>query len=126
MVVTSGTSGSTAVPVRAAKPAATVGTSTPRTRMWSHVSDSGNPPPVGNAPAPGLRPTTPHSAAGVRTEQPVSVPSASGTRPAAMAAAEPPEDPPVIRDGSCGLWQGPCTAPTPGGPQADSLGCVFP
>ena len=36
-------------------------------------------------------PTTPHSAAGWRIEPPVSEPSASGAKPAATAAAEPPD-----------------------------------
>jgi hypothetical protein len=40
-------------------------------------------------------PATPHSAAGIRIEPPVSVPSAAGARPAATAAPEPELDPPV-------------------------------
>jgi hypothetical protein len=44
-----------------------------------------------------LHPTTPQSAAGWRIEPPVSEPSASGTKPAATAAAEPPEEPPGTR-----------------------------
>ena len=52
-------------------------------------------------------PTTPHSAAGWRIEPPVSEPSASGTNPAATAAADPPEEPPGTRLGSQGLRVGP-------------------
>ena len=37
------------------------------------------------------------------TEPLVCVPSASGTMPAATAAAEPEDEPPGVRDGSCGL-----------------------
>ncbi len=54
------------------------------------------------AAARGLSPATPHSAAGVRTLAPVSVPTASARCPAATAAADPDEEPPVIRVGSCG------------------------
>ena len=49
----------------------------------------------------------PQNAAGWRIEPPVSVPVAAGTRPAATAAAEPPEDPPGTRLGSQGLATGP-------------------
>src|SRR5207302_9785763 len=52
-------------------------------------------------------PTTPHSAAGWRIEPPVSVPSAHGARPAATAAALPPEGPPGTRPRSHGLRAGP-------------------
>ncbi len=45
----------------------------------------------------------PLSAAGTRMEPLLSEPSASGTSPAATAAAEPPEEPPARRVGSCGL-----------------------
>ena len=41
-----------------------------------------------------FNPTTPQKAAGMRTEPPVSVPSAQWTRPAAVAIADPPLDPP--------------------------------
>src|ERR687886_2518086 len=43
----------------------------------------------------GLRPTSPHSLAGMRIEPPPSLAWAIGTMPLATAAAEPPEDPPV-------------------------------
>ena len=45
--------------------------------------------------------------AGTRMEPLVSVPSVSGTRPAATAAPDPPEEPPALRAVSCGLWAGP-------------------
>jgi len=57
----------------------------------------------GMRPKLGLRPTTPDQAAGMRTEPPMSVPSASGTQPAATAAPDPPEEPPGVRDESHGL-----------------------
>jgi len=54
-----------------------------------------------------LIPGTPQKAEGCRIEPPVSLPSATGTIPAATAAAEPPEDPPGVRVGSQGLRLGP-------------------
>src|ERR671914_798679 len=58
----------------------------------------------------GLSPTTPQNAAGMRIEPPPSVPTASGTIPAATAAALPPLEPPAVRLGSHGLR----VASTPG------------
>ena len=49
----------------------------------------------------------PVKAAGCRIEPPVSVPVAAGTRQAATAAAEPPEEPP----GDNSKFQGLLTAP---------------
>ena len=49
----------------------------------------------------------PQSAAGWRTEPPVSEPSATGTMRAATAAAEPPDEPPGTRSVSQGLRTGP-------------------
>ena len=61
-------------------------------------------------PRLGLRPTSPHSLAGTRIEPPPSPACAIGTMPAATAAAEPPEDPPVEWSGSHGLRLGPNAA----------------
>ena len=55
----------------------------------------------------GLSPTTPQHAAGIRIEPPMSLPSHSGTNPAATAAALPPEEPPADSRGSRGLRVGP-------------------
>ncbi len=55
----------------------------------------------------GLRPNTPHSEAGTRMLPLVSLPSVSGTCPAATAAALPPDEPPATRAVSCGLRQAP-------------------
>src|SRR5271169_281991 len=52
-------------------------------------------------------PTTPQRAAGWRIDPPVSEPSASGAKPAATAAADPPLDPPGTRLASWGLCVGP-------------------
>src|SRR5437868_7016005 len=54
-------------------------------------------------PYVGFHPTTLQSAAGWRTEPPVSVPIASGTASAPTAAADPPDEPPGTRSGSHGL-----------------------
>ena len=71
-------------------------------------------------------PTTPHRAAGCRIEPPVSEPSASGTNPAATAAAEPPEDPPGTRLTSWGLRVGPVAEVSVEEPMANSSMFVLP
>src|SRR5207249_3924101 len=53
-------------------------------------------------PREGLSPTTPQHEAGIRTEPPPSLPSASGPSPAATCAAAPPLEPPVV----CWSFQG--------------------
>src|SRR5581483_7711576 len=55
----------------------------------------------------GLKPTIPQKAAGRITEPTVCVPSASGQKPAATAAAEPLLDPPGVCSRLCGLRVGP-------------------
>ena len=72
----------------------------PPTDVVSHRLPVGQ---VGTRPSDGRRPTTPQNDAGLRSEPPMSEPSASGTMPAARAAAAPPLLPPALRDGSCGL-----------------------
>src|SRR6188472_2596346 len=72
----------------------------------SSVAESGKTPAPGTRPRVGFRPTTPHQAAGLRIEPPVSVPSAVRRRPAATATAEPEDEPPVIRSGSHGFTAG--------------------
>ncbi|MCY1221347.1 hypothetical protein D9M72_334000 [compost metagenome] len=52
-------------------------------------------------------PVMPENDAGWRIEPPVSVPVAAGARPAATAAAEPPDEPPGTRLVSHGLRTGP-------------------
>ena len=57
-------------------------------------------------------PTVPVKAAGWRMEPPVSVAVAPRQRPAATAAAEPPDDPPGVRgEGSPVRRQGLTTGP---------------
>src|SRR5579859_1767866 len=57
-------------------------------------------------PRVGFSPTRPHSLAGMRMEPPPSLACATGTRPAATAAAEPPDEPPVECPVSHGLRAG--------------------
>src|SRR5689334_5351029 len=64
---------------------------------------------LGTRPGDGLKPTTPHSAAGMRSEPPVSEPVHSGSMSTASAAAEPPEEPPAFSEGSKGLPVAPHT-----------------
>src|SRR5271154_301576 len=55
------------------------------------VDSNGHPggcePPVGTRPGEGLNPASPHNADGIRRDPPPSLPVASGTIPAATAAA---------------------------------------
>ena len=55
----------------------------------------------------GLKPNSPVSEAGSRIEPPASLAWASGTMPAATAAAAPPEEPPADRPGPHGFWVDP-------------------
>ena len=52
-------------------------------------------------------PTSPQHDAGPRIEPPPSLACATGTMPAATAAAEPPLDPPGVYPGFHGFWVGP-------------------
>ena len=61
-------------------------------------------------PREGLRPTRPQAAAGMRSEPPPSLPWATGTIPAATAAAAPPLEPPAVRLRSHGLRAGAATS----------------
>ncbi len=92
----------------------------------SSVGQSGKTPSVGMSPHSDFNPTTSHAADGSRTEQPVSVPSARSHNPAASAAAEPLEEPPVVRPGRVGLWHMPCHWLSPSTPQANSVRLVLP
>src|ERR1700722_18465240 len=87
---------------------------------WSSEGLRGCTPVRGIAPKLGLRPTTPLKAAGRITEPSVCVPSATGTRPAATAAAEPEDEPP----GVCAWFQGLTVGP--GCRQANSVDTVLP
>ena len=66
----------------------------PCTDSCDQPMDAGH---VGTRPGVGRRPTTLQKPAGLRSEPPMSLPSASGTKPAARAAAAPPDEPPAER-----------------------------
>src|SRR5438552_15835868 len=57
----------------------------------------------GTSPTLGRKPTTLLKLPGLRREPPRSLPSASGSSPAARAAPAPPLDPPALFDRSYGL-----------------------
>src|SRR5215471_12426801 len=65
------------------------------------------PPARETRPYVGRIPVSPQNADGQRIEPQVSVPSANVASPAATAAPEPDDEPPVHRDGSQGLRPGP-------------------
>src|SRR5213593_1602735 len=62
---------------------------------WSSVNEFGMTPARLTRPALGMRPAMPQKDAGPRIEPPVSEPIAQGASPAAMAAPEPLDEPPV-------------------------------
>ena len=54
---------------------------------------------IGTTPGDGRKPTTPHTAAGMRSEPPVSEPVQTGSMSQASATAEPPDEPPAFSAG---------------------------
>src|SRR5215475_12297754 len=80
----------------------------------SREGDSGKTPLRPIRPREVFMPTTPQKQAGVRSEPPVSLPSAAGTSPPATATADPLEDPPGAR----------CTAISQGFQGVPSTGLV--
>ena len=73
------------------------------TEMQSSVRHAGTRPAVEISPRLGFSPTMLLSIAGTRPLPAVSVPSASGTRPADTATADPELDPPGMRSPRIGL-----------------------
>lgn len=73
---------------------------------WSSDQLSGNIPLRLTRPYVGFSPTTPQKEAGILIDPPVSEPVVAMAEDAAMAAAEPPLDPPGIRFRSHGLRVG--------------------
>jgi len=72
------------------------------------------------APYVGFSPVTPQCDAGFRIEPPVSEPSVKSARSAAIAAAGPEDEPPVISSGLVGFFVGPNAEVSPDAPQANS------
>jgi hypothetical protein len=62
-----------------------------------------SPSPAGTTPWPGLMPTSPQQAEGMRIDPMPSLPCATGTMPAETAAAAPPDEPPGVCAGCQGL-----------------------
>src|SRR6185503_5804690 len=60
-------------------------------------------PVIGTTPGDGRKPATPHSAAGMRSDPPVSEPVHTGSMSQPSATAEPPEEPPAMSRGSNGF-----------------------
>src|SRR5215470_14841129 len=71
--------------------------------IWSSDEPNATSPYRETRPYVGFKPTTPQNAAGVRTEPPVSEPSAMSDVPEATLAADPPLEPPGTRSRLCGL-----------------------
>ncbi len=92
----------------------------PSASQWFSFGQAGTRPRLGRSP------TTPQNDAGLRSEPPMSEPSASGTIPAASAHAAPPLDPPALRVGSTGLRVVPKTVLNVWLPAANSGTFVFP
>ena len=70
---------------------------TPIGPIESNVVESGTAPSRCTRYCVGLNPTSPHSAAGMRTEPPVSVPIATAAMPSATETGAPAEEPPGMR-----------------------------
>ena len=73
----------------------------------SKLTAIGKMPRTGTRPEVARSPMQPFSEPGMRIEPPVSVPSVSTASSAAIAAPEPPLEPPGMREVSQGLRQGP-------------------
>jgi hypothetical protein len=84
-------------PAMIASVSAQQATLTPIGPIESRVVESGTAPSRGTRYWVGLNPTRPHSAAGIRTEPPVSVPIATAAMPSATETGAPAEEPPGIR-----------------------------
>ena len=84
------------------------GSMRPRLGLGSFSTEGSLPPGEwpcsGTMPWLGLWPQTPQKWAGLRIEPPMSEPSSRALRPAAMAAALPPDEPPGMRLRSWGLF----------------------
>ena len=83
-------------------------------------------PRIEMRPWVGRRPAMPVSAAGMRTEPPVSVPRAASAMSAATAAPEPPLEPPGMRAGFQGLRHWPATGLVETTPHASSWRLALP
>src|SRR6202040_527544 len=108
---------------RTSAASATVRASTPLTVMPLNASGNGQ---VEMRPRCGLMPTRCVHAAGMRTLPAPSEPIAAVTRPAATAAALPPDDPPGVCLRDHGLWVWPNPGPLVNGHWPSSQVLVLP
>jgi hypothetical protein len=79
-----------------------------RRPIVSSVGASAIAPRVETAPNVGFHAVTPQAWAGMRTEPPVSEPSAKVAAPLATATADPDDDPPVMKSACHGLRDRAC------------------
>ncbi len=91
----------------------------------SSVVLKGNAPAVGTRWRLGLKPTMPHSAAGMRTEPPVSLPMAISAMRSPTVTAAPEDEPPGTRARSRGLAGVPKCGLAPMAPSANSVMLVL-
>src|SRR3954447_15747921 len=105
----------------ASTPSAVRASATVRVKVVTQSSDgaAGSTPRVGTRPRVGFIPTSPLNAAGTRPLPAVSVPSASGTTPAATATALPELLPPLTWSAEKTLAQAPYGERVPTTPAAD-------
>src|SRR6185312_299524 len=81
----------------------------------SSVGASAMAPATGTAPQVGFQPVMPQQCAGIRSDPPVSEPSAKTTAPLATAAAEPDDEPPQMKWAFHGLPTRPVSELQPDG-----------
>ena len=86
---------------------------------------NGKAPVVGTRCRLGLKPTMPQSAAGIRTEPPVSLPIAISAMPSPTVTAAPDDEPPGMRARSRGLPGVPKCGLAPIAPSANSVMLVL-
>src|SRR6478609_4614106 len=94
--------------------------------QWSNVNEFGMTPARLTSPELGINPASPQNDAGPRIEPPVSEPSEAGTMPAASAAADPLDDPPLKCSTCHGLRDGGHGKSNDGPPCANSCVCSLP
>src|SRR6187455_622607 len=94
--------------------------------QWSNVNELGMTPARLTRPDVGISPESPQNDEGPRIEPPVSDPSDAGTMPAASAAPEPLDEPPVKCSRCHGLRDGGHGRSNDGPPCANSCVCSLP
>src|SRR6185369_8680328 len=92
----------------------------------SYEGESGCTPASGIRPQVVFSPATPQHAAGMRTEPPVSVPSATSASPRATTTAEPLDEPPGTSAASSGFTGVPSASLMPLSSQHSSVSAVVP